>query len=176
MIKEQDRIRKCAGADVEMILGIINDAAEAYKGIIPADRWHEPYMTRDELKNETESGVSFWGFEDGKRLIGVMGIQDRGEVALIRHSYVRSSHRNRGIGTRLLRVLESTTDKPILVGTWADAKWAIAFYQKNGYRLLSKEEKTRLLKRYWTIPDRQIETSVVLANPRWENLPKPRQR
>ena len=168
-------IRKCAEADFEVILEIINDAAEAYKGIIPADRWHEPYMTRDELKHEIESGVSFWGLEDGNRLIGVMGIQDRGEVTLIRHAYVRSSHRNRGIGTRLLRTLESTSDKPILVGTWADAKWAITFYQKNGYKLLSKEEKTRLLKKYWTIPDRQIETSVVLANQKWENLPNPRQ-
>jgi GNAT superfamily N-acetyltransferase len=175
VIREQDRIRKCTGADVEMILGIINDAAEAYRGVIPTDRWHEPYMTRDELKNEIESGVSFYGFEEEKRLIGVMGIQDRGEVALIRHSYVRSGHRNRRIGTRLLRVLESTTDKPILVGTWADARWAIAFYQKNDYRLLSKEEKTRLLKKYWTIPDRQIETSVVLANRKWEGLPNPRQ-
>jgi GNAT superfamily N-acetyltransferase len=162
-------ISKCAEADFEVILEIINDAAEAYRGIIPADRWHEPYMTRDGLRHEIESGVSFWGLEDESRLIGVMGIQDRGEVTLIRHAYVRSSHRNRGIGTRLLRTLESTSDKPILVGTWADAKWAITFYEKNGYRLVSKEEKTRLLKKYWTIPDRQIETSVVLANRKWEN-------
>ena len=162
-------IRKCAEADFEVILEIINDAAVVYKGIIPVDRWHEPYMTRDELKHEIESGVSFWGLEDENRLIGVMGIQDRGEVTLIRHAYVRSSHRNRGIGTCLLRTLESTSDKPILVGTWADAKWAITSYQKNGYRLLSIEEKTRLLKEYWTIPDRQIETSVVLANQKWEN-------
>jgi GNAT superfamily N-acetyltransferase len=163
-------IRKCTESDFEVIFEIINDASEAYRGIIPPDRWHEPYMTRDELKHEIESGVSFWGFEDENRLIGVMGIQDRGEVTLIRHAYVRSSHRNRGIGTRLLRVLESAADKPILIGTWAAAKWAIAFYEKNGYRLLSEEEKTRLLKRYWSIPDRQIETSVVLANRRWRGL------
>ncbi len=164
-------IRKCTEADFEVILEIINDAAEAYRGVIPPDRWHEPYMTRDELKDEVESGVSFWGFEDQSSLIGVMGIQDRGEVALIRHAYVRSSHRNQGIGTQLLRVLEAKTDRPILIGTWADAKWAITFYQKNGYRLLSKEEKTRLLKKYWTIPDRQVETSIVLANWRWKGLP-----
>jgi len=164
-------IRKCTESDFEVIFEIINDASEAYRGIIPLDRWHDPYMTRDELKHEIESGVSFWGFEDQNRLIGVMGIQDRGEVTLIRHAYVRSSHRNRGIGTSLLRVLESATDKPILIGTWAAAKWAIAFYEKNGYRLVSEEEKTRLLKRYWKIPDRQIETSVVLANWRWKGLP-----
>jgi GNAT superfamily N-acetyltransferase len=175
VIKEQDRIRKCIGADVEMILEIINDSAKAYKGIIPADRWHEPYMTRDGLECEIDSGVSFYGFEVEKRLIGVMGIQDRGEVTLIRHSYVRSRHRNQGIGTRLLRALESKTEKPILIGTWSAATWAVAFYEKNGYRLLGKEEKTELLKRYWTIPDRQIETSVVLANSRWESSPNPRQ-
>ena len=168
-------IRKCTESDFEVIFEIINDAAEAYRGIIPPDRWHEPYMTRDELKHEIESGITFWGLEDENRLIGVMGIQDRGEVTLIRHAYVRSSHRNRGIGTRLLRILESATAKPILIGTWAAAKWAIAFYEKNGYRLVSEEEKTRLLKRYWKIPDRQIETSVVLANQKWKGLSNPRQ-
>ena len=163
-------IRKCTEADHEVIFEIINDAAEAYRGVIPPDRWHEPYMTRDELKHEIESGVSFWGFEDENSLIGVMGIQDRGEVVLIRHAYVRSNRRNRGTGTQLLRALESLTDKPILIGTWADAKWAITFYQKNGYRLLSEEEKTQLLKKYWRIPARQVETSVVLANRRWKGL------
>ncbi|OGP88997.1 MAG: GNAT family N-acetyltransferase [Deltaproteobacteria bacterium RBG_16_48_10] len=160
-------IRKCNDTDSETILDIINDAAEAYRGVIPADRWHEPYMSCEELQHEIEAGVSFWGFEDENTLIGVMGIQDKGDVTLIRHAYVRSSHRNRGIGTRLLRILESTTGKPILVGTWADAAWAIAFYQKNGYRLLLAEEKRQLLKKYWTIPERQVETSVVLANPKW---------
>ncbi len=167
-------IRKCTEADFETIFEIINDAAVVYKGIIPTDRWHEPYMSCEELKHEIEAGVSFWGFEESGRLIGVMGIQDKGEVILIRHSYVKTNHRNRGIGTRLLRALESTTDKPILIGTWADATWAIAFYQKNGYRLVSTEEKTRLLKRFWTIPERQIETSVVLASHKWIKQPHPK--
>ncbi len=160
-------IRKCTEADFETIFEIINDAAVAYKGIIPADRWHEPYMSCEELKHEIEAGVSFWGFEEDGKLVGVMGIQDKEEVILIRHSYVKTSHRNRGIGTKLLRTLEATTDKPILIGTWADATWAIAFYQKNGYRLVSTEEKTRLLEKFWTIPERQIETSVVLADKKW---------
>ena len=164
-------IRKCSDADFEMILEIINDAAKAYKGVIPADRWHEPYMSRQELGHEIETGVSFWGFEDKGMLIGVMGIQDKGDVTLIRHAYVRSSHRHRGIGTRLLRSLEPTTDKPILVGTWADAMWAIAFYQKNGYKLVSATDKIQLLKKYWSIPERQIETSAVLANRKRRSSP-----
>ena len=163
-------IKKCTEADFEVMLEIINDAAVAYKGRIPADCWHEPYMSREELNHEIEAGVSFSGFEDEGRLIGVMGIQDKGEVMLIRHSYVRTSHRNQGIGTRLLRMLESTTDKFILIGTWADAAWAIAFYRKNGYTVLSEEEKTRLLKKFWAIPDRQVEASVVLANRGWVNF------
>ena len=166
-------IRKCSDADFEMILEIINDAAKAYQGVIPADRWHEPYMSRQELTHEIETGVSFWGFEDKGMLIGVMGIQDKGDVTLIRHAYVRSSHRNRGIGTRLLRSLEPTTDKPILVGTWADATWAIAFYQKNGYRLLSAEEKKGLLKKYWAIPERQSRDVSRPGKPEMEKLTEP---
>jgi len=149
--------------DVGVIFEIINDTAQAYKGVIPADRWHDPYMSQDQLKQEIDAGVSFWGFEEDGHLVGVMGIQDKGEVTLIRHSYVRKQSRNRGIGTILLKFLESMTDKPILIGTWADATWAIAFYEKNGYRLVSTEEKTRLLRKFWTIPERQIDTSVVLA-------------
>lgn len=160
-------IRRCKESDFEMILEIINDAAQAYKGVIPVDCWHEPYMSWEELRHEIEDGVCFWGFEEGGTLIGVMGIQDKGEVALIRHAYVRSDKRNQGIGTCLLHFLESTTEKPILVGTWANASWAIAFYEKNGYRLLLEEEKNRLLRKYWTIPERQIVNSVVLANKRW---------
>jgi N-acetylglutamate synthase-like GNAT family acetyltransferase len=160
-------IRKCTGSDFEVILEIINDAAQAYKGVIPADCWHEPYMSREELKHEIEDRVYFWGFEDEVSLIGVMGIQDKGDVILIRHAYVRSNKRNQGIGTRLLRFLESTTEKPILIGTWADATWAIAFYKKKRYRLLPEKEKNRLLRKYWTIPRRQAVTSVVLANKRW---------
>jgi GNAT superfamily N-acetyltransferase len=160
-------IRKCTEADFERIYEIINDSAEAYRGIIPADRWHEPYMSREQLRQEIDAGVQFWGSEEGSALTGVMGIQDRGDVTLIRHSYVTSRMRNRGIGSRLLRFLESTTEKPILIGTWADAPWAVAFYQKHGYRLVSTEEKYQLLRKYWHIPERQVETSVVLAGKKW---------
>jgi GNAT superfamily N-acetyltransferase len=160
-------IRKCGKTDFEAIFEIINDAAGAYKGIIPDDCWHEPYMPREELKEKIEAGVSFWGYEDKEALIAVMGIQDKGEVTLIRHAYVRTSKRNQGIGTHLLRFLESMTEKPMLVGTWAAATWAIAFYQKNGYRLLPQAEKNRLLRKYWTVPERQIETSMVLASVKW---------
>jgi GNAT superfamily N-acetyltransferase len=155
------------GSDFEVILEIINDAAQAYKGVIPLDCWHEPYMSREELKHEIEDRVCFWGFEDEDALIGVMGIQDKRDVTLIRHAYVRSNKRNQGIETRLLHFLESTTERPILIGTWADATWAIAFYKKNGYRLLPEEEKNQLLRKYWTIPERQAITSVVLTNKRW---------
>ena len=160
-------IRKCTEADFEGIYEIINDAAEAYRGIIPADRWHEPYMSREQLRQEIDAGVQFWGSEEGSALTGVMGIQDRGDVTLIRHSYVRSWMRNRGIGSRLLRFLESTTEKRILIGTWADATWAVTFYQKRGYRMVSTDEKNQLLRKYWHIPERQVETSVVLAGGNW---------
>lgn len=156
-------IRKCAEADFETIYEIINDSAEAYRGNIPADRWHEPYMSREQLEREIHEGVQFWGFEEDHGMTGVMGIQDKGDVTLIRHAYVRSKLRNQGIGSRLLRFLESTTEKPILIGTWADAIWAVAFYRKHDYRLVSTEEKNQLLRRYWNIPERQVETSVVLA-------------
>src|SRR5574341_1386730 len=162
-------IRKCGDADFEAIFEIINDAAAAYKGVIPADCWHEPYMPREELKQESEAGIVFWGYEEEARLIAVMGIQDKGDVTLIRHAYVRTNKRKQGAGTRLLRFLESMTEKPVLVGTWAAATWAIAFYEKNGYRLLPQAEKNRLLRKCWTVPDRQIETSVVLANAKWTN-------
>ena len=160
-------IRQCAGEDVDAMFEIINDAAMAYKGVIPADCWHEPYMSLEELKWEIGDGVCFWGFDDENGLIGVMGIQDKGEVTLIRHAYVRTGKRNQGIGRQLLRYLETTTEKPILIGTWADAVWAIAFYQNSGYRLLPIDEKNALLRRYWTISPRQIETSVVLAGAKW---------
>lgn len=162
-------IRKCGAADFEAIFEIINDAAAAYKGVIPADCWHEPYMPREELKQESEAGIVFWGYEEEARLIAVMGIQDKGDVTLIRHAYVRTNKRKQGAGTRLLRFLESKTEKPVLVGTWAAATWAIAFYEKNGYRLLPQAEKNRLLRKYWTVPERQIETSVVLASAKWTN-------
>jgi N-acetylglutamate synthase-like GNAT family acetyltransferase len=156
-------IRRCDQKDFIEIFEIINDAAQAYKGVIPADRWHKPYMSRRQLQKEFHAGVSFWGLEEEGGLIGVMGIQDKGDVTLIRHAYVLSHLRNRGTGSRLLRFLESMTKKPILIGTWADAIWALSFYKKNGYRLVSIDEKNLLLKKYWNIPARQVETSVVLA-------------
>ena len=142
---------------------IINDAARAYEGIIPADRWHEPYMPMEELQAQVADGIVFSGYESDGELVGVMGIQDKGDVTLIRHAYVKTSERRKGIGEKLLKHLEVTTRKPVLIGTWADAAWAIRFYEKNGYRVLSRAETARLLKRYWSIPERQIETSVVLA-------------
>ena len=157
-------LRQCEPSDIKAIFEVINDAAEAYRGIIPDDRWHEPYMSVEEIRHEIKAGVVFWGVEQNGRLAGVMGIQDKGEVTLIRHAYVQSHLRRKGIGEKLLRHLEGLTDKPILIGTWKDASWAVAFYQKHGYSLVSDEEKDRLLRRYWSIPARQIETSVVLAN------------
>jgi len=157
-------IRKCTESDINAIFEIINDAALAYKGVIPGDRWHEPYMSAEEIRHETKDGVVFWGFEQDGCLAGVMGIQDKGDVALIRHAYVLSRFQRQGIGEKLLTHLEGLADKPILVGTWKDASWAISFYLKNGYYLVSEAEKDRLLRKYWSIPERQIETSVVLAN------------
>jgi GNAT superfamily N-acetyltransferase len=156
-------IRSCSAADAAQILEIINDAAVAYKGIIPADRWHEPYMSGDHLEAEMRDGVRFVGYDDDG-LVGVMGIQDRGDVDLIRHAYVRTSQRRRGIGEALIRFLEEASSKPVLIGTWAAATWAIRFYEKHGYRVLSREDTVRLLKKYWNIPERQVETSVVLAS------------
>ncbi len=157
-------IRRCTDMDLHAIFEIINDAASAYKGVIPPDRWHDPYMSQDQLRHEIDAGVRFWGLDNDNELAGVMGIQDKGEVTLLRHAYVRTALRNKGIGTRLLKHLEPMSDKPILIGTWAAADWAVQFYQKNGYCLVSIEEKNRLLRQYWSIPERQVETSVVLAN------------
>ena len=160
-------IRECTDSDLNSIFEIINDAAQAYKGVIPNDCWSEPYMPFEELRHEIEDGVVFWGLERDGQLLGVMGIQDRGDVTLIRHAYVRARGQKQGIGTRLLRRLEGMAEKPLLVGTWADALWAISFYEKNGYTLVSEEEKYRLLRKYWSIPERQVETSVVLADEKW---------
>lgn len=157
------KIRKCLNSDIGRMFEIINSAAEAYRGIIPEDRWHEPYMPAEELEAEISAGVSFWGCERDGELLGVMGIQDKGGVALIRHAYVQPEEQRKGIGVKLLRHLESRTDKPVLIGTWADARWAIYFYEKNGYAVVSNDEKNRLLRKYWSIPERQVETSVVLA-------------
>lgn len=161
-------IRPCSTADAAALFAIINDAAQAYRGIIPADRWHEPYMPRQELDQEIADGVAFWGAERGGRLVGAMGIQDRGDVTLIRHAYVRTSERRQGIGEALLRHLETLTAKPILIGTWSAATWAITFYEKHGYQVLPRPEIVRLLHKYWRIPERQVETSVVLASARWK--------
>ncbi len=161
-------IRQCNGKDFETIYSIINDAARAYKGVIPADCWKEPYMSREYLRHEIEAGVVFWGYEEEGELMGVMGIQDIRDITLIRHAYVCTSRRNQGIGSKLILYLKTLTDKPTLVGTWADAIWAIRFYEKHGFRLVSWEEKEKLLRKYWSISERQIETSVVLADKRWE--------
>jgi GNAT superfamily N-acetyltransferase len=158
-------IRPCVASDFGAIRGIINDAAQAYRGVIPEDRWHEPYMSEGELRHEMQAGVGFWGWEEGGELLGVMGIQDVLDVTLIRHAYVRTSAQGGGIGGRLLAHLLSLTDRPVLVGTWRTAEWAVRFYERHGFRLVTEEEKTRLLRRYWSIPDRQVETSVVLAGP-----------
>ncbi len=162
------KIRACGAGDVPAILAVVNDAAEAYRGIIPPDRWHEPYMPLAELEGEVRDGVRFWGCEAEGSLAGVMGLQDRGEVDLIRHAYVRTALRRRGIGEKLLHFLEAASAKPILIGTWTAASWAIRFYEKHGYRTLGREETTRLLRKYWSIPDRQVETSVVLASRDWK--------
>jgi GNAT superfamily N-acetyltransferase len=155
-------IRPCNQQDVEEIWAIINDGAEAYRGIIPADRWSAPYMTREKLHSEIEDGVVFWGYEQDGALQGVMGVQDVLDVTLIRHAYVRTSKRRCGFGGMLLRHLETHTKRPVLIGTWADAGWAIHFYEKHGFRLAPAEATEQLLRRYWKVPKRQIETSVVL--------------
>ena len=160
-------IRESAEADLVAILALVNDAAQAYRGVIPVDRWREPYMSTDELEKEISGGVVFWLAEQEGRLLGVMGIQDKGDVALVRHAYVAPTIQRKGVGTRLLRHVEGLTDKPILIGTWANASWAIEFYQRNGFTLVPNSHKDRLLRTYWSIPARQIETSVVLADGRW---------
>jgi len=160
-------IRKCEEEDFETLYEIINDAARAYQGVIPADRWREPYMSKDELQSEIDHGIGFWGFEEEGGLQGVMGLQDVQDVTLIRHAYVRTGRRRGGIGGELLRFLLGQTAKPVLVGTWAAATWAVVFYEKHGFARVTAGEKNFLLKKYWTIPERQIETSVVLADPRW---------
>ncbi|MFT3780900.1 MAG: GNAT family N-acetyltransferase [Nibricoccus sp.] len=162
-------IRPCKSADIPAIFEIINDAAIAYKGVIPDDRWHEPYMARAALEEEIRSGVRFFGYVENETLLGVMGIQDVKDVTLIRHAYVRTAVRNRGIGRKLLQHLLTLTQRPVLIGTWAAAIWAIRFYQNHAFRVVSTEEKNELLKKYWTVPDRQIATSVVLADHKWKN-------
>jgi N-acetylglutamate synthase-like GNAT family acetyltransferase len=160
-------IRKSVKADFAAMLAIINDAARAYHGVIPADRWHEPYMPPDELEREIIGGVVFWVAEQDGPLSGVIGIQDKGDVALVRHAYVTPTTQRSGVGTKLLRHVEGLVDKPILIGTWAAASWAIEFYRRNGFTIVPTDHKDHLLRKYWSIPARQIETSIVLANGLW---------
>lgn len=163
-------IRACVGNDFSAILAIINAAAEAYRGVIPPDRWHDPYMSGDELRAELAGGVVFSGYEDDGGLRGVMGLQTVRDVDLIRHAYVLPEYQRHGIGGALLRHLQQQSTRRILVGTWAAATWAIDFYQRHGFVLVTPATKAALLKTYWTIPERQIETSVVLASPPFEDL------
>jgi GNAT superfamily N-acetyltransferase len=158
-------IRPCRDDDRAAILAIVNAAAEAYRGVIPADRWHEPYMPWDELASEIAAGVVFWGYEEDGRLTGVMGLQSVHDVDLIRHAYVLPSSQRRGIGGALLWHLRQLSTRRILVGTWEAADWAIRFYQRHGFELVAPARKAVLLKAYWNVPDRQIEVSVVLASP-----------
>ena len=159
-------IRPCRDDERPAILAIVNAAAEAYRGVIPADRWHEPYMGAGELDGEIAAGVAFWGYEADGELIGVMGIQPVGDVDLVRHAYVMPGRQRGGVGGALLAHVRKLSDRPMLVGTWAAAGWAIRFYERHGFELVSPERKTALLQTYWSIPERQIETSVVLADPR----------
>lgn len=160
-------IRRCRPDDFEAIWSIINDGAGAYRGIIPADRWQMPYMDRPELQTQLDEGVEFWGYEDAGELVAVMGIQPVQDVTLIRHAYVRTTRRRGGLGAHLLTHLTGLVATPVLIGTWAAADWAIHFYEKNGFRRVPSHEKDQLLRRYWNIPESQIETSVVLADTNW---------
>ena len=163
-------IRNSSESDFNDIYNVINDAALAYKGIIPADRWHEPYMTREELQIQIEDGVKFLCYIDNNKVVGVMGIQNKNDVKLIRHAYVITQERKKGIGTILIHELLKDSDKPILIGTWKAANWAISFYERHGFFVVSEEEKNILLKKYWNIPDRQVETSVVLADAKYKSI------
>jgi len=158
-------IHRCGDADRTAILAIVNAAAEAYRGVIPPDRWHWPYMGVAELDREIAAGVAFWGCDAGGELVGVMGIQAVRDVALIRHAYVAPGSQRRGVGGALLHHVTASATRPLLVGTWAAAEWAIRFYRRHGFEPVSPERTRELLRTYWSIPDRQVETSVVLARP-----------
>jgi GNAT superfamily N-acetyltransferase len=158
-------IRRCRDDERTAIVAVVNAAAEAYRGVIPADRWREPYMPLRELEGEMAAGVRFWGYEADGALVGVMGIQPVSDVTLIRHAYVSPGNQRRGVGGALLEHVVGPTPGQMLVGTWAAADWAIRFYRRHGFELVPPERTAVLLKTYWDIPDRQIETSVVLASP-----------
>jgi GNAT superfamily N-acetyltransferase len=162
MSSQDHSIRPCVDADFDAMCAVINAAATAYAGVIPADRYHVPYMPVEELREEIAAGVRFWGWHDPDGLSGVMGIQDVDDVTLIRHAYVTPSRQGAGIGSSLLAHLRGLPHQPLLVGTWADATWAVRFYERQGFRLVPQEEEDRLLRRYWSISERQVDTSVVL--------------
>jgi GNAT superfamily N-acetyltransferase len=160
-------LRPCRDDEADTVADVINDGASAYRGVIPADRWKEPYMTGEEVRHEVAAGVRFWGAESTGTLVGVMGIQDVKDVTLIRHAYVRTAWRRHGVGTALLLHLRRMARHPVLIGTWADATWAVRFYAKHGFGLITGQEKDRLLTTYWTLHPRHVETSVVMADPAW---------
>jgi GNAT superfamily N-acetyltransferase len=161
-------IRPCTASDLPAIHSIVNAAAEAYRDVIPADQWHEPYMSMAHLEREVASRVAFVGLEEEGELTGVMGIQPVLDVDLIRHAYVLPSQQGRGVGTALLNHLQASASRRTLVGTWAAASWAIAFYRRNGFVQVPPPLATTLLTRYWSIPDSQVRTSVVLAKPSFD--------
>ncbi len=163
-------VRRCEDRDLGLIWTTINDGAQAYRGVIPADRWTDPYMSLEKLRHEIDDGVVFWAYEEGGNLAGVMGTQAVQDVTLIRHAYVRTDSQKRGIGALLLSHLVKRTNRPVLIGTWRDAVWAIRFYEKHGFQIVGAQEKNRLLRKYWSVPERQIETSVVLADRKWQML------
>jgi GNAT superfamily N-acetyltransferase len=156
-------IRLCSAGERDAILAIVNAAAEAYRGVIPADRWRDPYMAGEELDAEIAAGVRFWGYEEDGELLGVMGVQSVRDVYLIRHAYVAPGSQGRGVGGALLARIAATTERTLLVGTWAAAEWAVRFYRRHGFECVGPERSAELLRAYWTIPDRQIDTSVVLS-------------
>lgn len=160
-------IRKSRTDDFELVYKIINEAAQSYKGVIPDEYWKEPYMSKDELKNEIEEGVEFWVYEEEGKIFGVMGIQRKHDINLIRHAYVCPAKQNHGIGGKLLTYLQDLTTKPILIATWLGATWAIQFYKKYGFKLVSCEDGVRLQRKYWSTPELKIKSSVVLADKRW---------
>jgi N-acetylglutamate synthase-like GNAT family acetyltransferase len=160
-------IRRGEGRDFDQICAVINDGARAYEGVIPSDRWTEPYMPAEKLRHEIDDGVEFWVHEVDGAVAGVMGIQGVKDVTLVRHAYVRTADQRRGIGALLLAHLRNLATAPVLIGTWADATWAIRFYEKHGFRAVSQEMKEVLLRKYWSIPERQVETSVVLSDATW---------
>ena len=164
-------IRKAVEGDLGSMLTLVNDAAQAYRGVIPVDRWHDPYMPENELANEIQDGISFWVAEEEGQLLGMIGIQNKGDVTLVRHAYVAPIKQRAGVGTKLLRHVSELACKPVLIGTWAAASWAIEFYRRNGFTLVPDAHEERLLRTYWSIPEEQISASVVLADRQWIDVP-----